>query len=129
MNNLIFFRTPFNYIQNLRRKFTRVINFGLESVKSYKKRSVVFLYNSYYHFYYLAKALRKRGWDAVSVSYEDPINGPNVNYYHGEDINLFSPDPIKFRKNIEKFYKMALYRFSLLHFAGDGLLSFFPENW
>ncbi len=94
-----------------------------------KERSVVFLHNSYYHFYYLAKALRKRGWDAISVSYEDPINGANVNYYHGEDINLFSPNPEELHENIEDFFDQAKERFALMHFAGDGLLSFFPENY
>src|SRR5437867_11446411 len=45
-------------------------------------RSVVFLHNSYYHFYYLAQALRRRGWDAITVSLEDP-HGPQALYYHG----------------------------------------------
>jgi glycosyltransferase involved in cell wall biosynthesis len=92
------------------------------------KRSVLFLRNSYYHFYYLAQALRRRGWDAVSVSFEDP-NGPNANYYHGEDVNVFSSDPEKLHRNIEGVFAEAVERFDLLHFAEDGLLSFFPENW
>jgi hypothetical protein len=92
------------------------------------RRSVLFLRNSYYHFYYLAQALRRRGWDAVSVSFEDP-NGPNANYYHGEDVNLFSSDRGKLHRNIEGLFAEAVERFDLLHFAGDGLLSFFPENW
>ncbi len=71
------------------------------------KRSVLFLRNSYYHFYYLAQALRRRGWDAVSVSFEDP-NGPNANYYHGEDVNLFSSDPGKLHRNIEGFFAEAI---------------------
>ena len=29
-------------------------------------RSVLFLHHSYYNFFYLAAALRRRGWDAVS---------------------------------------------------------------
>jgi hypothetical protein len=91
-----------------------------------RPRSVVFFRHSYYHFYYLAKALKKRGWDAITVNLEDP-NGPNANYYHGEDINLYSKDPLIFKANIEKFYKQALKRFQLIHFAGDGLLCFLPE--
>ena len=62
------------------------------SRRALPRRSVVFLHNSYYHFYYLARALRKRGWDAVTVSLEDPT-GPNALYYHGEDLNLFSKWP------------------------------------
>jgi hypothetical protein len=92
------------------------------------RRSVVFLHHSYYHFYYLAKALRRRGWDAVTVSLEDP-SGPNAGYYHGEDINLFSPSYAQFLKNIREFHEHAKRRFSLLHFAGDGQMSFFPQDF
>lgn len=91
-------------------------------------RSVAFLHNSYYHFYYLAQALRRRGWDALTVSLEDP-NGPHAKYYHGEDVNLFSPDPLQLHKNIEEFFAQAIERFRFLHFAGEGVMSFFPENW
>jgi len=88
----------------------------------------VFLHNSYYHFYYLAQALRRRGWDAITVSLEDP-HGPHALYYHGEDINLYSRNVDQFRYNIRAFYAHARKRFNLLHFAGDGQMSFFPENW
>jgi len=91
-----------------------------------KKRRVVFYRQSYYHFYYLAEALRNRGWDAIVVNLE-PANGPNANYYHGEDINLYHEDPVIFHKNIDKFFKQAKSRFTLMHFAGDGFLSFYPE--
>ena len=58
------------------------------------KRSVVFLHDGYYHSYYLARALRKRGWDAVSVGMKDPINHRDAIYSHGVDLGLFSPDPV-----------------------------------
>lgn len=96
------------------------------SSKQTKKRSVVFFRNSYYHFYYLAQALRKRGWDAISVSLDDP-KGANQNFYHGEDLNLFSSDPNLFKKNLDNFFAMAKKRFQLFHFSGDGYLYFFPE--
>jgi len=89
------------------------------------KRSVLFLNNNYYHFYYLAQALRRRGWDAVTVSVEDP-EGPNAIYYHGEDVNLFSPDRREYRKKIERFFREATRRFDLLNVYDR--LSFFPEN-
>ncbi|KTD62004.1 glycosyltransferase [Legionella spiritensis] len=92
-----------------------------------KRRSVVFYRHSYYHFYYLAKALRARGWDAIVVNLE-PENGANANFYHGEDINLYDEDPIVFKDNICTFFKKAKKRFQLMHFAGDGYLSFFPED-
>lgn len=97
--------------------------------KALGKRSVLFLYNSYYHFYFLSEALRRRGWNAVTVSYEDPVNGSNANYYHGEDINVFHQDPEIFSKNISLLHAWALKNFKLLHFSGDGVMSFYPSNW
>lgn len=118
-------------LQDLRsyqsRKELQVANLSILHGK--RRRSVLFLYNSYYHFYYLAKALRRRGWDAMTVQYEDPVNGAHLNYYHGEDANLFSPDPIIFRQNIAELYADSIRRFDVLHFAGDGRMSFFPELW
>lgn len=98
-------------------------------LKKYRKprRSVVFYRHSYYHFYYLAKALRKRGWDAIVVNLE-AVDGANAHYYHGEDLNLFDPDPLLFNENIQKFIVKAKDRFKLMHFAGDGLLCFYPEH-
>lgn len=92
-------------------------------------RSVVFIHNSYYHFYYLAEALRKRGWDAISVSSEDPINGAHAKFYHGEDLNIFSSHPRIAQFNEELFFRHAKKRFRLMHFAGDGYLSFFRKNF
>jgi hypothetical protein len=97
-------------------------------MRNLQKRNVLFLNNSYYHFFYLAQALRRRGWDAVTASTEDP-KGPNALYYHGEDVNLWDADPTHFRRNIEEFYVDALQRFNFLHFAGDGVLTFFREDW
>ena len=97
--------------------------------RPFRRRSVLFLYHSYYHFYYLAQALRKRGWDAICVSYEAPQNSPFAMFYHGEDVNLYDADPVKFRSKIKQFFNDAKKRFSLLHFATDGHMSFFPENW
>ena len=93
-----------------------------------KKRSIVFYKNAYYHFYYLAKALRRRGWDAVAVSIENPESEVNK-LYHGEDINLYSSDPVKFQKNLEEFYQEALNRFDMVYFQGDHCLSFFPKYY
>lgn len=91
-------------------------------------RSVLFLHNAYYNFFYLAKALRKRGWDAVSVSIEDP-SGPNARFYHGEDVNLFDADPETFRRRIENFYATVANRFRMVHFYGRGHMSFFPAHF
>jgi glycosyltransferase involved in cell wall biosynthesis len=96
--------------------------------KNLNTRSVVFYRHCYYYFYYLAKALRDRGWDAIVVNTE-PVNGPNANYYHGEDLNLYHDDPRVYKANITKFFNEAKSRFKLMHFAGDGCLSFYPEYY
>ena len=57
-----------------------------------KRRSVLFMHHCYYNFFYLAKALRRRGWDAISLSTEAP-NGTNERYYHGEDHRIFKSGP------------------------------------
>jgi len=118
-------------VGRMRRLVRRMLRTGTRVSGGPGRRSVLFLRNSYYHFQYLAEALRRRGWDALTVNTEDP-NGPNAAYYHGEDVNLWDPSTERFRRNIEEFYWGALDRFALLHFAGDGLLTFFPispEDW
>lgn len=92
------------------------------------RRSVVFLHNAYYNFYYLAKALRSRGWDAVSVSLEDP-EGPNAQYYHGEDFNLFHPDADTMLERVGTFYEEVKSRFNMVQFYGIGQMSFFPTSF
>ncbi len=96
-----------------------------EAVVDTAPRSVVFLHNAYYNFFYLARALRARGWDAVSVSIEPP-DGIHAPYYHGEDINLFDKDPARFANNISKFFRLVPQRFRMVHFYGRGHMSFFP---
>lgn len=93
------------------------------------RRNVIFLHNSYYHFYYLSRALRKRGWNAVTISYEDPEKGAHKIFYHGEDINIFHPNPVVLKAKARILHQWAVKNFKLLHFAGDGLMSFYPYNW
>ena len=92
-----------------------------------RKRSVVFLHNNYYHFRYLAAALRRRGWDAIAVSLERP-DGRNSPFYHGEDVNLFDEDPNIFRKRIRRFVAEVPRRFRMVHFTGDGMMAVDPAN-
>lgn len=96
--------------------------------KTKVKRSVVFLNNSYYHFYYLAQALRRRDWDVITISVENPASRFS-GYYHGEDINFFHPERFVMNHNIKSFFNLAKKRYKLLHFAGDYAMSFFPENF
>ncbi len=93
-----------------------------------RRRSAVFLHNNYYHFNVLAEGLRKRGWDAMTVSVESP-DSPQRQFYHGEDLNLFDPDYEVMREKIRKFLSTVPERFGALHFYGMGQASFFPENY
>ncbi|SMH41559.1 glycosyltransferase [Azospirillum agricola] len=94
--------------------------------KETSRRSVVFLGNSYYNFLYLAAALRRRGWDALSVNLEDDTD--NGLLFHGEDLNLRLPDGREFLRNLRSFYDVAARRFRMIHLYGKGRLAFFPEN-
>jgi glycosyltransferase involved in cell wall biosynthesis len=101
------------------------IHARLGAVTRDHKKSVVFIENSYYHFYYLARALRRRGWDAQVVSFSDP-DGQWANYYHGYDLNLYHPDPQVDAIQRVAFFEAALPRFKLVHFCSDFVLSFSP---
>jgi glycosyltransferase involved in cell wall biosynthesis len=89
------------------------------------RRSIVFLGHCYYNFFYLAQALRRRGWDALSVSIEDP-NGPNARFYHGEDLSLYDSDANRMRVRTDEFLREVETRFRMVHFYGRGTMSFFP---
>jgi hypothetical protein len=101
---------------------------GGDPLQRSQRRSVVFLHNAYYNFYYLSRALRARGWDAVSVSLENP-EGPNTQYYHGEDLNLYHPDADVMLERIGAFYGEVKNRFNMVHFHGIGQMSFFPSSF
>ena len=92
------------------------------------KRSVLFLHNSYYHFKYLAAALRKRGWDALLVTMHDPQRGWK-DFFHGEDVNLYSSDEKIFSEMQNNLFESVQNRFKLVHFAGMFSMSFFEGNY
>ncbi len=89
------------------------------------RRSVVFLHHSYYNFFYLAAALRKRGWDAICVSLDNPTS-PDAKFFHGEDVSLYDPVPEIYQKNLDDFFAEVIERFRMVHFYGRGRMSFFP---
>lgn len=96
--------------------------------RSVKKRSVVFVHNAYYNYLYLAQALRERGWDAISVSVEDP-QSPVYQFYHGEDVNLFHSDPDVCEMNLDRFLKRIPSRFKMIHFYGMGRMALHPAEF
>ncbi|MCC8952089.1 glycosyltransferase [Bradyrhizobium sp. Pear77] len=89
------------------------------------RRSVLFLHQCYYNFFYLAEALRRRGWDAVCANIEDP-NVEQAMFYHGDDVNLFDPEPDQYRRKLVDFFAQAEDRFRMVHFYGRGVMSMFP---
>lgn len=92
-----------------------------------EQRSVIFMHHAYYHFYYLAQALRDRGWNAWSVSTEDP-NGPNASYYHGEDLNIFSADPNTASGLQYELFDAVSEHFQMLFFHADSRFSIFDTT-
>jgi hypothetical protein len=93
-----------------------------------RRPAAVFLHNSYYHFNCLAEGLKRRGWDAVTVSLEMPDSAQRQ-FHHGEDINLYDPDPGVMKNRTREFFRTVPERFGALHFYGMGLPSFFPGNF
>ncbi|MGY4178325.1 hypothetical protein ACVIHH_003616 [Bradyrhizobium sp. USDA 4518] len=92
-----------------------------------KRRSALFLHHSYYHFNNLAEGLKGRGWDAMTVSLEDPAS-PQQQFFHGEDLNLFHADPAQMHRQVAEFFKSVPERFEAIHFYGMGLASLFSGN-
>lgn len=93
-----------------------------------KRRSALFLHNNYYHFNCLAEALKKRGWDAMTVSVASPDN-PDQQFFFGEDLNLWDDDPTLRDDKIRRFLASAPERFGAMHFYGLGSSSFFPDEF
>jgi glycosyltransferase involved in cell wall biosynthesis len=91
------------------------------------RRSVLFVQPAYYNYYYLARALRARDWDAISLCTEAP-DSPHRKFYHGEDINIFHPDPLEHRRLLSEFFAESADRFDIIHTYGVGILSLFAGN-
>ena len=92
-----------------------------------RRKSALFLHNSYYHYNHLATGLRRRGWDCMTVSLASP-DSPAQQFYHGEDLNLWDDDWVAMRDKTRAFFATVPERFSTLHFYGKGMHSFFYDN-
>lgn len=97
-------------------------------LKRRQKKSVVFFHNNYYHHYFLTQELRRRGWDALSVSVDDPTSKDAL-FWHDADKNLFDPDKEQFQRNLDAFRDEILERFNMVFFYGLGRLSIYPQYW
>lgn len=84
-------------------------------------RSIVFIGESYYCFFYLAKALKKRGWKAISVSLTSN-DSPSSFLSHGCDLNLYSSDAAQRKKNIKFFLDVISKEYKMIHFYSDFMI-------
>ena len=92
------------------------------------RRAVAFINQCYYNFTYMARALRKRGWDAVSVSLIDP-DTPMAKLFHEVDICLFDADPKVMSQKVRDFFEEAAGRFGIIHGYGRGAFAVFPQYY
>ncbi|WP_338690962.1 hypothetical protein V5279_31080 [Bradyrhizobium sp. 26S5] len=92
-----------------------------------RRRSALFLHHSYYHFNNLAEGLKERGWDAMTVSLENPAS-PQQQFFHGEDLSLFHADPTQMQRQVAQFFKSVPERFEAMHFYGMGAAALFSDN-
>lgn len=90
------------------------------------QRSVVFLNHSYYHHYYLARALRKRGWNAISIVSEDPSSSSS-NFYHGEDVSIWDADHTILRKRCYSLMRYVEENARMLFWHNETCSSIFHE--
>lgn len=91
------------------------------------RRSVAFFRHSYYNFFFLAEALRQRGWDAIVVNPE-PEDGANERYFFGQDLRTHDPDPLRNRRNLGDFLERVAVDYSMLHLHGIGGVWVYPDH-
>ncbi|RMD61697.1 glycosyltransferase family 1 protein, partial [Candidatus Parcubacteria bacterium] len=88
-----------------------------QSPGQYKGR-VLFVGQSYYHTWYLSRALRRLGWKADVLNWDtDPASQM---YYHGEDFRL----PARGHHRHLLFYAKSLLRYDIFHFSNAHCMMF-----
>lgn len=87
------------------------------------KGSVLFAGQSYYHCFYLSRALRKLGWRADVLNW-DPQES-NERFYHGEDFLFTYQHENDIHAQVE-FYFRALETYDIFHFSNQHRMSFGP---
>jgi hypothetical protein len=93
-----------------------------------KTRSVLFLNNCYFYFEILADALRRRGWEARTVSFEPP-DSPSRRFYWNRDEIIYDADPARHRSKVAEFFRSATDRFGTVHFHGQYQMSVYRDQW
>ena len=90
-------------------------------------RSVLFFNNLYYNFATLSAALRRRGWDALTVSFEDP-DGHDSFIYYGEDLNLYQDVHPALMEKVRSLIDRVPEHFRLFYTMGRWL-DHYPTVW
>jgi hypothetical protein len=79
---------------------------------------VLFSGQSYYHAWYLSRGLRKLGWKADVLNWDD--SEATAGFYHGEDFLL--PNRQEALNHHVEFFASALDQYDIFHFSNrDGL--------
>ncbi len=85
--------------------------------------SILFSGHCYYNAWYLSRELRKLGWRADVLNWdEDPSSQI---YYHGEDIRLGSGGRFPLLRHLA-FYQHALRTYDIIHFSNREGMKFSP---
>lgn len=82
---------------------------------------VLFVGQCYYNNWYLSRELRKRGWRADVVNWDE--SPENQMYYHGEDIRFSCKTLLGCVKQVG-FYLLCFFKYDVFHFANMGGLRF-----
>tara|TARA_B110000046_G_scaffold112510_1_gene119677 strand:+ start:7288 stop:8592 length:1305 start_codon:yes stop_codon:yes gene_type:complete len=86
-------------------------------------KAVLFVGQSFYHFWYLSKELRKLG---VKADVLDIGGAPNKDFYHGQDFELHFGS-LKDKTDNLKFFLKAICQYDVFQFANKGGLYFISD--
>jgi hypothetical protein len=92
--------------------------------KVQNKRRILYVGQAYYNAWYLSRELRKLGWNADVLNYDN--NEKNQMYYHGEDIRLNYRNGIDRLENI-RFYFNSLTMYDIFYFSNAHCLYFIHD--
>jgi glycosyltransferase involved in cell wall biosynthesis len=96
--------------------FLRLLGYGNKG-----RKSVLYAGQAYYNAWYLSRALRRIGWKADVLNWDNNIN--TQRYYHGEDFKLkYNKKPDL--KQFYRFYLLSLKEYDVFHFSNKGGMQF-----
>ena len=81
----------------------------------WRRKSVLFVGHCYYNSWYLSRSLRKLGWKADVLNWDE--NAASQIYYHGEDFRFLHPNGSIGVYGDLFFYLCALLKYEIFHFS------------